>query len=191
MFSSVDTLWTRWNGIAFFMQAGFAMVETGFTRAKNAANIIKVEKILWTLYSDHWDSSLSATASCLGTISPASSELLLYLWKDLIPPFLELSISCSKTYSRQLQPLSYPELLRNGQNSALISCTLSSFLLIYPISGHWIWGGGWLAQMGFIDFAGSTAVHMVGGVAALVEASSVHVSENIKMVKHKSFPATI
>ena len=173
MYSSVDTIWVLLGAVlVFFMQAGFAMVETGFTRAKNAGNIVMKNMM-----------DLS-----LGTIVFWILGFGLMFGKDLggvigTPDFL-----VQGDYGVQGGYPSYAYLIFQTVFCATAATIVSGAMaertkfiaycvysvvisaLIYPVSGHWIWGGGWLATMGFHDFAGSTAVHMVGGVAALVGA---------------------
>ena len=94
--------------------------------------------------------------------------------------------SYSTWYSVQQPQLSFPELWQREQNSYPIVFTpVVISALIYPIEAHWIWGGGWLAQMGFHDFAGSCAIHMVGGISALIGAKQFldRVSENSRKIK--------
>jgi len=173
MYSSVDTIWVLLGAVlVFFMQAGFAMVETGFTRAKNAGNIVMKNMM-----------DLS-----LGTIVFWILGFGLMFGKDIggfigTPDFL-----VQGDYGVQGGYPSYAYLIFQTVFCATAATIVSGAMaertkfiaycvysviisaLIYPVSGHWIWGGGWLATMGFHDFAGSTAVHMVGGVAALVGA---------------------
>lgn len=173
MFSSVDTLWTLLGTVlVFFMQAGFAMLETGFTRAKNAANIIMknlMDFVLGSLgffligYSIMFGDDI---AGIIGT-------------PDLFMDGLDSTIPGSVHFMFQNVFAATAASIVSGavaERTKFSSYLVFSFiisLIIYPISGHWIWGGGWLAQMGFIDFAGSTAVHMVGGIAAIVGAAIV------------------
>jgi len=173
MYSSVDTIWVLLGAaLVFFMQAGFAMVETGFTRAKNAGNIVMKNMM-----------DLS-----LGTVVFWVLGFGLMFGKDIggvigTPDFL-----VQNDYGVQGGYPSYAYLIFQTVFCATAATIVSGAMaertkfiaycvysvvisaLIYPVSGHWIWGGGWLATMGFHDFAGSTAVHMVGGVAALVGA---------------------
>jgi Amt family ammonium transporter len=159
--------------LVFFMQAGFAMVESGLTRAKNAGNIImknlmdfSVGTILYWLVG--FGLMFGASSAFFGGIDIFSTGL----YADILPAgvpklafFIFQTVFCataativSGAMAERTRFISY----------IIYSAVISAF--IYPISGHWIWGGGWLAQLGFHDFAGSTVVHMVGGVAALVGA---------------------
>ncbi|HRF51649.1 MAG TPA: ammonium transporter, partial [Trichococcus flocculiformis] len=173
MFSSVDTLWTLLGTVlVFFMQAGFAMVETGFTRAKNAANIIMknlMDFVLGSLgffligYSIMFGDDI---AGIIGT--PA---LFMEGLDSTIPGTVHFMFQ--NVFAATAATIVSGAVAERTKFSSYLVYSFIISLLIYPISGHWIWGGGWLTQMGFIDFAGSTAVHMVGGVAALVGAAVV------------------
>ncbi len=167
--SSLDIGWTLLAAaLVFFMQAGFAMVETGFTRAKNAGNIIMknlMDFCLGTIV--YW---LVGFGIMFGTSSLFFGGFEFfndgmvgegYNWTQLIFQTVFCATAAtivSGAMAERTKFISY----------CLYSLIISAF--VYPVSGHWIWGGGWLAEMGFHDFAGSTAVHMVGGVAALVGA---------------------
>ncbi len=170
MFSAVDTIWTLLAAaLVFFMQAGFAMVETGFTRAKNAGNII-MKNIM--------DFSLGTLMFWLIGFG------LMFAGDGLFIGGLDLFIQGDYSSSIPSAAFIIFQTVFCATAATIVSgamaertkfstyCIYSVILsaVVYPISGHWIWGGGWLSQMGFHDFAGSTAVHMVGGVAALVGA---------------------
>ena len=151
--------------LVFFMQAGFAMVETGFTRAKNAGNIIMKNLM---------DFSLGTPIFWLigfGLMFGGSGKLIggLYLFTDAGGDWATMIFQT--VFCATAATIVSGAMAERTKFSAycIYSMIISAF--IYPISGHWIWGGGWLAQMGFHDFAGSTAVHMVGGVAAFVGAA--------------------
>ena len=173
MYSSVDTIWVLLGAVlVFFMQAGFAMVETGFTRAKNAGNIVMKNMM-----------DLS-----LGTVVFWILGFGLMFGKDLSGVIGTPDFLVQGDYGVQGGYPSYAYLIFQTVFCATAATIVSGAMaertkfiaycvysivisaLIYPVSGHWIWGGGWLATLGFHDFAGSTAVHMVGGVAALVGA---------------------
>ncbi len=173
LFSSVDTIWVLLGAaLVFFMQAGFAMVETGFTRAKNAGNIIMKNlmdfaigtPIFWIL---GFGLMFGGTGALIGGFD--------FLIKGDYS-FLGLSIPLPAFIIFQTVFCATAATIVSGamaERTKFASyCVYSAVIsaVIYPISGHWIWGGGWLAQLGFHDFAGSTAVHLVGGVAALVGA---------------------
>ncbi|MGV8981925.1 ammonium transporter [Clostridium sp.] len=171
MYSSVDTIWVLLATVlVFFMQAGFAMVETGFTRAKNAGNIIMknlMDFALGTIVYWVLGFGLMFGASKYGIIGTLdffvqgnySSTIPTYAFLIFQTVFCATAATIvSGAMAERTKFISY----------LIYSAVISA--VIYPVSGHWIWGGGWLSQLGFHDFAGSTAVHMVGGVAALVGA---------------------
>lgn len=175
-FSAPDTIWTLLGAaLVFFMQAGFAMVEAGLTRAKNAGNIVMknvMDYALGTLVYWFIGFSIMFGVSIAGFIGEANILLLSGSPMEMpanIPPAAYLifqTVFCAT--SATIVSGAMAERTKFS-SYCLYSLLISAF--IYPISGHWIWGGGWLAQMGFHDFAGSCAVHMVGGVAALVGAA--------------------
>lgn len=167
MSSALDGVWILVAiTLVFFMQAGFAMVETGFTRAKNAGNIIMknlVDFCVGTVVFLLLGYGLmhgSDNGGFIGTpVNLFSGETdWLHVMFHLVFCATAATI-VSGAMAERTKFSSY----------CLYSAIIS--LLIYPISGHWIWGGGWLSQLGFVDFAGSTAVHLVGGVAALIGAA--------------------
>ncbi len=155
--------------LVFWMQAGFAMVETGFTRAKNAGNIIMKNLMDF----------------CIGTIVfiLLGSSLLLgddiggFLGKPSLAIFTDYADFNWSSFVFNLVFCATTATIVSGamaeRTKFLSYCLYSAIisLLIYPIEAHWIWGGGWLAQLGFHDFAGSCAIHMVGGISALIGAA--------------------
>ena len=171
MFSSADTIWVLIAAaLVFFMQAGFAMVETGFTRAKNAGNIIMKNLMDFALGSlVFWVIGFGLMqGSSIGGIIGMPDFFINGTYGTTIPTmaFVIFQTVFAATAATIVSG-------SMAERTRFISYCIYSVVitaLIYPISGHWIWGGGWLAQLGFHDFAGSTAVHMVGGVAALVGA---------------------
>lgn len=164
--ATVDTLWALLGVVLiFFMQAGFAMCETGFTRAKNAGNIIMKNLMDFCLGSIvFW---------LLGYGLMHGQDLGGVIGKVINP--LSLSIDFKHfmfnlVFAATAATIVSGAMAERTKFSAYCIYSIIISALIYPISGHWIWGGGWLSNLGFVDFAGSTAVHMVGGVAALVGA---------------------
>ena len=154
--------------LVFFMQAGFAMVEAGFTRAKSTGNIIMKNLMDF----------------CIGTVVFVIIGFSLLMGEDLVgligkPGFDIFSTYESFDFSTFVFNLVFCATTATIVSGAMAErtkflsyCIYSAVIsaLIYPIEAHWIWGGGWLSQMGFHDFAGSCAIHMVGGISALIGA---------------------
>ena len=155
--------------LVFWMQAGFAMVETGFTRAKNAGNIIMKNLMDF----------------CIGTVVFILIGFGLLLGEDLVgfigkPGFDIFTAYENFDWSNFVFNLVFCATTATIVSGAMAErtkflsyCVYSAVIsaLIYPIEAHWIWGGGWLSQLGFHDFAGSCAIHMVGGISALIGAA--------------------
>lgn len=162
---AVDTTWILVGAaLVFFMQAGFAMVETGFTRAKNAGNIIMKKlmdfclgtPIFWFLGFGIMFAGSGALVGGFDFFTDAGGD-----WATLIFQTVFCATAATIVSGAMAERTKF---------SAYCVYSMVISAVIYPISGHWIWGGGWLSQLGFHDFAGSAAVHMVGGMAALVGA---------------------
>ena len=175
-YSAVNTIWVLVGAaLVFFMQAGFAMVETGFTRAKNAGNIIMKNLMDFSIGTPaFWligfGLMFGSGNGFIGSIKGIASEAA--YGNGMCPdgvPFWAFLIFQTVFCATAATIVSGSMAERTKFSSYCIYSLLIS-LVVYPISGHWIWGGGWLSEMGFHDFAGSTAVHMVGGVAALIGA---------------------
>lgn len=167
--SALDTGWMLIGAaLVFFMQAGFAMVETGFTRAKNAGNIIMKNLMDFCLGTPlFWfigfGLMFGAGGKFIGTIDLFADGVVGegYNWGTLIFQTVFCATAATIVSGAMAERTKFSAYC---VYSAVISA------VIYPISGHWIWGGGWLSELGFHDFAGSAAVHLVGGVAAFVGA---------------------
>jgi len=171
---AIDTVWTLVAAfLVFFMQAGFAMVETGFTRAKNASNIMMKNLMDFSVGSiAFWaiGFGLMFGADSLGlfgtngfflnTGNPSTGD---GLWQFAFWIFQVVFAATAATIVSGAMA-ERTKFVGYLMYSAVISA------LIYPIAGHWIWGGGWLSQRGFVDFAGSTVVHSIGGWSALAGA---------------------
>lgn len=174
MYISVNTIWVLLGAIlVFFMQAGFAMVETGFTRAKNAGNIMMKN------FSDFCIGSILFFILGFGVMFGNGNGFVggvhFFLSGDYMSvtpegvPFLAFVIFQTVFCGTAATIVSGAVVGRiKFSGYMIISAIISG--IVYPVSGHWIWGGGWLEEMGFHDFAGSTAVHLVGGMAAAVAA---------------------
>lgn len=171
---AVNTVWTLIAAaLVFFMQAGFAMVETGFTRSKNAGNIMMKNLmdyvigtlIFWVLgFSLMFGADKAGIIGIGGLFTSGSYEHLgLGIPKEAFLMFQTVFCATAATI------VSGAMAERTKFKSYLIYSFFIS-AIIYPIEGHWIWGGGWLSTLGFHDFAGSTVVHSVGGWAALMGA---------------------
>ena len=176
MYSSVNTIWVLFGAaLVFFMQAGFAMVETGFTRAKNAGNIIMKNLMDFcigtpTFWIVGFGIMFGAGNGFFGKINGIASEA--NYGSAMLPdgvPFWAFLIFQTVFCATSATIVSGAMAERTKFSSYCIYSFLIS-LIVYPVSGHWIWGGGFISQMGFHDFAGSCAVHMVGGVAAFIGA---------------------
>ena len=179
--------------LVFWMQAGFAMVETGFTRAKNAGNIIMKNLMDF----------------CIGTVVFILIGFSLLLGEDMVgligkPGFDIFTAYESFDWSNFVFNLVFCATTATIVSGAMAErtkflsyCIYSGVIsaLIYPIEAHWIWGGGWLSQIGFHDFAGSCAIHMVGGISALVGAKILgprigkfNTDKDGKVTKVNAFP---
>lgn len=171
MYSALDTIWTLLGAaLVFFMQAGFAMVETGFTRAKNAGNIIMKNLMDFAIGTVvFW---FIGFGIMFGGDSPLVGGLDLFIRGDYsssIPTFA--FVIFQTVFCATAATIVSGAMAERTKFSSYCLYSLIISAVIYPISGHWIWGGGFLSKLGFHDFAGSTAVHMVGGIAALIGAS--------------------
>lgn len=180
--------------LVFFMQCGFAMVETGFTRAKNAGNIIMKNLMDF----------------CIGTIVYMLLGAGLLLGEDTLaglvglPNFDYIANFATYDWSNFVFNLVFCATAATIVSGAMAErtkfisyCIYSAIIsvVVYPVEAHWVWGGGWLSNLGFIDYAGSAAIHMVGGIAALIGAIMVgprlgkyNRDENGKVVKVNAIP---
>ncbi len=171
---AADSVWILLAAfLVFFMHAGFAMVETGFTRAKNAGNIImknfmtfSMGSISYTLIGFTLMFGLTA-AGFVGFSGNSLTDDFTHLGLDVpIYVFLIFQTVFAATAATIVsgavaERIKFPGYL-------LYSVVLTA--IIYPVVGHWVWGGGFLEELGFIDFAGSTVVHGTGGIAAFMGA---------------------
>ncbi|MBP0964545.1 MAG: ammonium transporter [Oscillospiraceae bacterium] len=154
--------------LVFFMQAGFAMVETGFTRAKNAGNIIMKNLMDFCIGVPMFiliGFSLLLGEDVVGLIGKPGFDIFTSYDNFDWSGFVFNMVFCATTATIVSGAMA-------ERTKFLSYCIYSGIIsgLIYPIEAHWIWGGGWLAQLGFHDFAGSCAIHMVGGISALIGA---------------------
>lgn len=154
--------------LVFWMQAGFAMVETGFTRAKNAGNILMknlMDFCIGTIVFILIGFGLLLGEDLLGLIGKPGFDIFTayenFGWSNFVFNLVFCATAAtivSGAMAERTRFLSY----------CIYSAVISA--LIYPIEAHWVWGGGWLAQIGFHDFAGSACIHMVGGLCAFIGA---------------------
>ena len=154
--------------LVFWMQAGFAMVEAGFTRAKNTGNIIMknlMDFCIGTVVFILIGFGLLMGEDLSGFIGRPGFDLFTAYAEFDFSSFVFNLVFCATTATIVSGAMA-------ERTKFLSYCIYSGIIsaLIYPIEAHWIWGGGWLAQLGFHDFAGSCAIHMVGGISALIGA---------------------
>lgn len=179
--------------LVFWMQAGFAMVEAGFTRAKNTGNIIMknlMDFCIGTVVFILIGFSLLLGEDLIGLIGKPGFDIFTgyadFDWSNFVFNLVFCATTAtivSGAMAERTKFLSY----------CIYSAVISA--LIYPIEAHWIWGGGWLSQLGFHDFAGSCAIHMVGGISALIGAALLGPrigkytkDESGKIIKVNAFP---
>lgn len=172
-YSAINTMWILVATVMiFFMQAGFAMLETGFTRAKNAGNIIMKNIIDFCISAPvYWIVGFGimyGSGLIAGNIDFFSNGNYDDFLGNGIPfwAFLIFQTCFCGTSATIVSGA----MAGRTKFSAYCLCSLAISAIVYPICGHWIWGRGWLYQMGFHDFAGGTVVHLVGGTAAFVGA---------------------
>ena len=169
-------LWGVWfllgAALVFWMQAGFAMVETGFTRAKNTGNIIMknlmdfcIGTVVFILIG--FGLFLGENAF-FGLIGKPNWQIFTDYGNFDWSGFVFNLVFCATTATIVSGAMA-------ERTKFLSYCVYSAVIsaVIYPIEAHWTWGGGWLAQLGFHDFAGSNCIHMVGGICALIGAAMV------------------
>lgn len=167
--TSMDVGWTLVAAaLVFFMQAGFAMVETGFTRAKNAGNIIMKNLMDFSLGTPiFW---ILGFGIMFGAASPFFGGFDFFADGVVGEGYNWTTLIFQTVFCATAATIVSGSMAERTKFSAYCIYSMIISAVIYPVSGHWIWGGGWLSQLGFHDFAGSTAVHMVGGVTACIGA---------------------
>ena len=193
IFGSGGGIWFMMGAaLVFFMQCGFAMLETGLTRAKSAGNIIMKNMIDF----------------CIGTIMFMLIGYSLLVGQDAGANFIGAPSTLFAMSADQL-PNFFFNLMFCATAATIVSgamaertrfaayCVYSGAisLVVYPIEAGWVWGGGWLADLGFVDFAGSVVIHMVGGISALIGAMFLGArigkytrDENGKVLKVNAIP---
>ena len=179
--------------LVFWMQAGFAMVEAGFTRAKNTGNILMKNLMDFCIGTPMFvliGFSLLLGEDMMGIIGKPGFDIFTnyasFDWSNFVFNLVFCATTAtivSGAMAERTKFLSY----------CIYSAVISA--VIYPVEAHWVWGGGWLSQLGFHDFAGSAAIHMVGGLCALVGAAMLgprigkYVTDEAgKIVKVNAFP---
>ncbi|MBQ3330563.1 MAG: ammonium transporter [Ruminococcus sp.] len=190
--------------LVFWMQAGFAMVEAGFTRAKNAGNIIMknlmdfcIGTVVFALLGF---TLMMGEDTLFGLVGIPNMDLFAH-FKEFIASPGNGDFTIASTFVFNLVFCATTATIVSGAMAERTKfsayCIYSGVisLFIYPIEAHWIWGGGWLSQLGFHDYAGSCAIHMVGGIAALIGAAVLgprlgkyERDENGKVIKVNAFP---
>ncbi len=171
---ALNTMWVLIAAIlVFFMQAGFAMVEAGFTRAKNAGNIIMKNFMDFSVgsfvffavgFGLMFGDSVNGLIGWSGFLNPDKMNLDL----DGLP--VSVFIIFQTVFAATAATIVSGAMAERTKFKAYLAYSALITLFIYPVVGHWTWGGGWLGGLGFHDFAGSTIVHSVGGWAALMGA---------------------
>ena len=174
MYSSVNTIWVLFGtALVFFMQAGFSLCEAGFTRAKNTGNILMKNLMDFCIGTPaFWLVGFGLMFGKGSGIIGSFDPLIRGEYSQALPSGVPLwafaifqTVFCATSAT-----IVSGAMAERTKFSAYCIYSAAISLLIYPVSGHWIWGGGWLSQMGFHDFAGYTAVHMVGGICAMIGA---------------------
>ena len=171
MYSSVDVIWTLLGAaMVFFMQAGFALCEAGMTRAKNTGNILMKNLMDFCIGTPcYWlvgfGIMFGGTGALIGGFDPLIRGTYDFGTLPTMCYVIFQTVFCATAAT-----IVSGSMAERTNFKAYCAYSALISLVVYPISGHWIWGGGWLSALGFHDFAGSTAVHMVGGVTACIGA---------------------
>ena len=174
-FSSVNTIWVLLGAaMVFFMQAGFAMCEAGFTRAKNTGNILMKNLMDFCIGTPcFWLVGFGLMFGYSSAVFGKLDPLIMADYASVLPAGVPkwAYVIFQTVFCATSAMIVSGSMAERTKFSAYCIYSACISLFIYPISGHWIWGGGWLSQLGFHDFAGSTAVHMVGGICAAIGAA--------------------
>lgn len=195
-YSSADVIWTLVAAaMVYFMQAGFAMCEAGMTRAKNTGNILMKNMMDFCIGTPiYWLIGFGIMFGGSGALIGGFDPLIRGTYDfGTLPTWCYVifqTVFCATAATIVSGSM--------AERTNFVAYCLYSLLIsavVYPISGHWIWGGGWLAQIGFHDFAGSCAIHMVGGISALVGAKLLGArigkferDKSGKVIKVNAFP---
>ena len=174
MYNASNVIWTLVAAfLVFFMQAGFALCEAGLTRAKNTGNILMKNMMDFCIGTPcFWlvgfGIMFAGSGALIGGFAPFMSGDFSSILPDGIP--LWVYAVFQTVFCATAATIVSGSMAERTKFSAYCIYSAAISLIVYPISGHWIWGGGWLSQLGFHDFAGSTAVHFVGGITAMLGA---------------------
>lgn len=171
---SIDTIWVLVAAcLVMFMQPGFAMVEAGFTRSKNTANILMKNLMDFAIGSlAFW--IIGYTIMYGEDVGGFIGKISLFFGSDEINGVPDkASLMFQTVFAATAATIVSGAVAERTKFSAYLIFSLAITVIIYPISGHWVWGGGWLSELGFHDFAGSTVVHSVGAWVGLMGAALV------------------
>ena len=169
--ASMDMVWTLIASfLIFLMQAGFTLVEVGFTRAKNAGNVVMKNMIDFALGSIGFffiGYGLMFGASAFGLFGTSDFFLSHITFSGKVDNWKFANLMFQVVFAATAATIVSGAMSERAKFIGYLFYSLLISTLIYPVVGHWIWGGGWLARMGMIDFSGSTVVHSVGGWVSL------------------------
>jgi Amt family ammonium transporter len=201
--TGLNIVWTMVAGfLVMFMQAGFALVETGLTRAKNAAHTMGMNFLVYAIgvigfYFIGFGLQMGGVGAVFGEAAVLSKEFTITLFGKsfglfgmtgfMLQPLSLFTAGVATTFLFQMCFMDTTCTIPTGaaaERWKFISFVIFSFCIstiIYPVYANWVWGGGWLSQLGanfglghgHVDFAGSSVVHMTGGVAAIVLAKMI------------------
>ena len=171
MYNSADVTWTLVAAfLVFFMQAGFALCEAGLTRAKNTGNILMKNMMDFCIGTPcYWLVGFGIMFAGSGALIGGFDPFIRGSYDFGTLPVWVYAVF-QTVFCATAATIVSGSMAERTKFSAYCCYSAAISLIVYPISGHWIWGGGWLAQLGFHDFAGSAAVHFVGGVTACLGA---------------------
>ena len=202
-YNLLDIVWTMVAAcLVYFMQAGFAMVETGFTRAKNAGNIVMKNMMDFVIGSIAFFligfglmfGQGNGIIGLSGFFDPYGLEASLQEGIGLALP-IGVFMIFHTVFCATSATIVSGAMAERTKFAAYLAYSACISIFIFPVTGHWIWGGGWLAQLGFHDFAGSCCIHMVGGISALIGAKILgprigkfEKDANGKVIKVNAFP---
>lgn len=177
-----NTMWVICASVfVFMMQAGFACCESGFARSKNACNIwlknlldFCIGALIYyfvgfgLMYGDDWHGIIGIN----GFLNPLDQNLV--IWQTYDGTLSRAAFLLFQTmFCATTATIISGTVAERFRFDAYIIVSACMTAFVYPVVGHWVWGGGWLSQIGFADFAGSATVHMCGGFAALMGAIQV------------------